>query len=214
MENKNYIMAELKQSEMDNLEIIQNISKELEKYKNMCSKLEEMLKNKDQIKQNEMIDNDINQNLLIELEKYKNMCSRLEEKLNNKDQLKQSEMDNMDNIDIIQNLSIELEKFKNMCFRLEERLKKKDQEITHYKNIVIEMNSKNNSIDNSKVNSSVVSNNNAHEELIRLKNEASDREHLIQKLSDEITIMKNKLSNNHISISRPSLSTPKTSRIN
>lgn len=118
----------------------------------------------------------------------------------------------MDNIDIIQNLSIELEKFKNMCFRLEEKLKKKDQEIQHYKNIVIEMNSKNNSIDNSKANSSVVSNTNAHEELIRLKNEASDREHLIQKLSDEITIMKNKLNNN--SISRPSLSTPKTSRIN
>jgi len=78
----------------------------------------------------------------------------------------------------------------------------------------MEMNSKNNSIDNSKANSFVVSNNNLNEELTRLKNEASDKEHLIQKLSDEITIMKNKVSNHHISISKPTILTPKTSRIN
>lgn len=84
----------------------------------------------------------------------------------------------------------------------------------HYKNIVMEMNSKKNSIDNSKANSFVVSNNNLNEELTRLRNEASDKEHLIQKLSDEITIMRNKVSNNHISISKPTILTPKTSRIN
>lgn len=89
-------------------------------------------------------------------------------------ELKQSEMDN---IDIIQNISNELEKQKNICVRLEDRLNKKDEEIMHYKKIVMQMNPNKNSNDNSKLNSSVVSNTNMNEELIRLRNEASEREH-------------------------------------
>jgi len=69
---------------------------------------------------------------------------------------------------------------------------------------------------NSKENSFVNNNDNSlnlNLEIQNLRAEMIEREHLIQKLTDEITIIKNKVNNNTTSNNR-SFSTPKTSRIN
>lgn len=67
--------------------------------------------------------------------------------------------------------------------------------------------------DNIKSNITNVSNNNNDQELKRLRNEINERDNEIKNLNLEIEFMKNKVSSGH-HLSKPSLSTPKTSRLN